>query len=131
GLASAWARAAAKKVVVSACDTPLVPAEFYRRALGFLPEFDAAAPQLEASEPLISAWVREPALAAAKKIVSERRGPHSLLPLLRTRLIPASEIVSWGLDPAHFASANTPQALERLLALAGSGGRAHSPAPKF
>src|SRR5690242_7560613 len=44
GLSAALSAAEAPRVVVSACDTPLVPALFYRKALGFLDEFEAVAP---------------------------------------------------------------------------------------
>lgn len=118
GLAAALEHARAEHLVVSACDTPLVPAAFYRSAVDLLKEFEAVAPQLEAPEPLISAWRREPALAAARELLPAGRGPRALLERLDARFVPRTEIQGWGLDPRKFASANTPTALGALLALA-------------
>jgi len=131
GLVSAWNFCKQERVVVSACDTPLVPAEFYRRAVGLIGEFEAVAPELEAPEPLVSAWKRERALETARLLLEKKRGPQSLFSTLRTRLVPRAEILQWGLDPARFASANTPEALERLRAIAKSGSAAQPSAPKF
>jgi molybdopterin-guanine dinucleotide biosynthesis protein A len=121
GLVSAFERSGAEYAVMSACDTPLVPAEFYRRAVALLEDAPAVAPTLERAEPLISAWRRAEALAAARPLLAEGRGPHRLVEALRARLVPREEITAWGLDPRHFASANTPEALAALLALARPG----------
>ncbi len=118
GLTAALGVCSAPSVVLSACDTPLVPALFYRRALGFLGPFEAAAAALEAPEPLISAWARAPALAVASELIGAGKGPRAVLERLRARLIAADEMVSWGIAPEQLRSANTPEALQGLLALA-------------
>jgi molybdenum cofactor guanylyltransferase len=118
GLAAALSSCSAPLVVVSACDTPLVPALFYRRAVGLLGQFEAAAPGLDAPEPLISAWERAPALALTAALLQAGRGPRALLERLRSRLIPPEELRAWGVDPARLGSANTPEALQSLLDLA-------------
>jgi len=121
GFVAAFGRSDAPHAVVSACDTPLVPPEFYRRAVSLLSEAPAIAPGLDRPEPLVSAWRRDAALAAARPLLEDGRGPHRLLEALGARLVGADEIRAWGLDPADFASANTPGALARLLGRAGRG----------
>lgn len=119
GLVAAFsAQPDAPFAVVSACDTPLVPPEFYRRAVALLGAEPAVAPTLERPEPLTSAWRPGPALAAARPLLEEGRGPHRLLAAVGARLVGRQELLSWGLDPARFASANTPGALAGLRALA-------------
>jgi molybdopterin-guanine dinucleotide biosynthesis protein A len=123
GLVTAWKSCEAPWSVVSACDTPLVPAEFYRRAVSMLEEHHAVAPQLERPEPLVSAWRRSEALAAAGPLMIQRAGPHMLLERVHARLVLEPELRAWGIDPRLLASANSPQALGRLEALAsGSEG---------
>jgi molybdopterin-guanine dinucleotide biosynthesis protein A len=120
GFVAALAAARSDQVVVSACDTPLVPAAFYRGAVSLLVGADAVAPKLDEVEPLISAWRRGPALAAARTQLEQGRGPRALLETLNARLVSPAELASWGIDLARLASANTPDALARLRALAGA-----------
>jgi molybdenum cofactor guanylyltransferase len=121
GLVAGFEKAKRDRVVVSACDTPLVPAGFYRKALSFLVPAQVVAPRLEQPEALISAWLRDPALAEARSALATRSGPRSLLERLPAKLVTAQELIPWGFDPARFASANTPQALAALRALLGGG----------
>lgn len=121
-VAGLGARPDAPFAVVSACDTPLVPAEFYRRAASLLDGSPAVAPTLERPEPLTSAWRPGPALDAARPLLEEGRGPHRLLAVVGARLVGREELAAWGLDPARFGSANTPAALGDLLALARGAG---------
>jgi molybdopterin-guanine dinucleotide biosynthesis protein A len=117
GLAAGLEHAATEQVVVSACDSPLVPAEFYRRSLALLHDAEVVAPHLEQPEALISAWRRAPALAAALRLLPTGRGPRALLDVLKARLVQADELRAWGVDPARMVSANTPIAMETLRAL--------------
>lgn len=115
GIVAAFGKSDAPHAVVSACDTPLVAPEFYRRAVSLLSDADAVAPRLDRPEPLVSAWRRDEALAAALPLLEQGQGPHRLLEAVGARLVSADEIRAWGLDPADFASANTPGALAGLL----------------
>jgi molybdopterin-guanine dinucleotide biosynthesis protein A len=121
GVVAAFGRSQADHAVVSACDTPLVPAEFYRRAVALLSESNAVAPGLDRPEPLVSAWRRLAAVEAAGPLLAEGQGPHRLLEAVGARLVGSDELRAWGLDPARFASANTPSALADLRDIEGRG----------
>ncbi len=118
GFVAALSRAESDLVVLSACDTPLVPPTFYRKAVGLLAAFDAVAPHLDRPEPLISAWRRDRALALARELLPGGAGPSALLERLSARLVPREELGAWGMDDSRFASANTPEALSALLKIA-------------
>lgn len=118
GFAAGLAVARTEFVAVSACDTPLVPAEFYRRAAQEIGDHDAVVPSLEAPEPLISLWRRESALARAKPLAAEGRGPRALAEALRVRFVGAEELAAWGIDRGRLKSANTPEAAAALATLA-------------
>lgn len=120
GFVAGLAAARSDQVVVSACDTPLVPAEFYRRAVSLLDGAEAVAARLDEVEPLISAWRREPALTAARTQLEQGRGPRALFETLNARFVTTPELAGWGVDPARLASADTPEALARLRTLAGA-----------
>jgi molybdopterin-guanine dinucleotide biosynthesis protein A len=108
--------------VVSACDTPLVPAAFYRNALAALPGHDGVMAHVEAPEPLISAWRRAATLPEALRLAAEGRGPRALAETLKVRLVQSDELSAWGAKSWQMASANTPEALARLAAFARAKG---------
>jgi len=118
GLAAGLIMAKSESVVVSACDTPLVPAAFYRNALAALPGHDGVMAHLEAPEPLISAWRRAAALPDALRLAAEGRGPRALAETLKVRLVKRDELAAFGAKPYQMESANTPEAFAKLAAWA-------------
>jgi molybdopterin-guanine dinucleotide biosynthesis protein A len=118
GLDAALAAAAADRLILVAGDMPFVTAAFLQHLLALTEEADAVVPRTEDGyHPLCAAYTR-----ACHPVISRRLAQHcltmtGLLDEVRTRVVDAAEIATFG-DPARLlANVNTPAALNAIEAL--------------